>query len=195
MSCYFTADTHFGSERTWKYSRRPFDSIEEMDNVLIRNWNETVKTGDTVYHLGDFGDYKTSRKLNGKIVLFCGNYEMDYLGISIDDLNKSLLSFNPGDINLMSAGCRKLEAEFNFEKVYYNSGKTMIFLDYNCTHRPQDCIKTEFNLFGHIHGLCKVKRYGLNVGVDCNGFKPVSVSEVEFYRFAIGNVFDENLFE
>ncbi len=32
---------------------RPFDSIEEMDETLISNWNSRVKGNDTVYILGD----------------------------------------------------------------------------------------------------------------------------------------------
>jgi len=50
-----------------------------MDNIIINNWNNVVAHKDTVYHLGDFGDYDVSKLLNGKIVLLCGNYEMDDL--------------------------------------------------------------------------------------------------------------------
>ena len=71
----------------------------------------------------------------------------------------------------------------------------MPFLGYNCTHRPEDCDKTKFNLFGHVHGLCKIKRYGLNVGSDCHNFKPVGLGDIEFFRDAINNVYDINVFE
>jgi len=33
---------------------RPFESIEEMNEALIENWNELVSRGDRIYHLGDF---------------------------------------------------------------------------------------------------------------------------------------------
>jgi len=69
------------------------------------------------------------------------------------------------------------------------------FLGYNCTHRPEDCDKSKFNLFGHVHGLCKIKKYGLNVGTDCHNFKPVGLTDVEFFRDAIENVYDINVFE
>ena len=32
---FFTSDTHFGSERTRQFSRRPFDSVKEADDMLI----------------------------------------------------------------------------------------------------------------------------------------------------------------
>ena len=76
MSIFFTADTHFGAERSLKLSLRPFETVKEMDNVLIDNWNKKVKASDIVYHLGDFGAYDTIKKLNGKIVLILGNYEL-----------------------------------------------------------------------------------------------------------------------
>lgn len=76
MSTYFTSDTHFGSERTLELSKRPFASVKEMDDTMISNWNKIVTNNDYVYHLGDFGNYEVVPKLNGKITLIWGNYEL-----------------------------------------------------------------------------------------------------------------------
>lgn len=57
MNKFFTSDTHFGSERTLKFSRRPFKTTQEMDETFINNWNDLIKPEDIVYHLGDFGDF------------------------------------------------------------------------------------------------------------------------------------------
>lgn len=66
-------------------------------------------------------------------------------------------------------------------------------------HRPIDCIRdisTAFNLFGHIHGRQKVKRYGIDVGVDANFFRPMSADDVVFYMNAIVNgYYDNNVYE
>lgn len=43
--------------------------------------------------------------------------------------------------------------------------------------------------------LQMVRRYGLNVGTDCHNFKPISINDVMFYRNAILNYYDENVFE
>ena len=49
---YFTADTHFFCDKA--LSHRPqFTSIEEMNEELIRRWNETVPEDGVVFHLGD----------------------------------------------------------------------------------------------------------------------------------------------
>lgn len=83
---YFTSDTHFNQQRTLELSRRPFDSVEHMNNILIQNWNNIVKPEDTVYHLGDFGDITYREYLNGRIILLIGNYELkDY---TYSELNK-----------------------------------------------------------------------------------------------------------
>ena len=57
---FFISDTHFGHEKTCTTFKRndgtplrPFVNAQEMDEELIRRWNEVVKEQDKVYHLGD----------------------------------------------------------------------------------------------------------------------------------------------
>lgn len=70
--------THFGHANIIKLANRPFDTVEEMDETLIRNWNETVSPTDHVYHLGDFAfrdHLKYLGKLNGHIFRLNGNHD------------------------------------------------------------------------------------------------------------------------
>ncbi len=46
MKTYFTSDTHFGSDRTLKFSCRPYSNVKEMDQSIIDNWNQLVKSDD-----------------------------------------------------------------------------------------------------------------------------------------------------
>ena len=54
---FFISDTHFGYKRIVEFSEtkpfRPFHSIDEHDEELVRRWNTTVRKKDTVWHLGD----------------------------------------------------------------------------------------------------------------------------------------------
>ena len=53
ITVFFTADTHFGDYRTINIQRRPFATVDEMDALLIANWNAVVGIDDEVWHLGD----------------------------------------------------------------------------------------------------------------------------------------------
>jgi len=82
MKTFFTGDTHFGHENVIKFDGRPFETVEEMDNELIRRWNAKVDKGDLVYVLGDMiwksrnDDAPTLIKsLNGQIILIKGNHD------------------------------------------------------------------------------------------------------------------------
>ncbi|MGL4452510.1 MAG: metallophosphoesterase family protein [Sarcina sp.] len=176
---WFTSDTHFGSERTLELSKRPFQTVEEMDNYIIEQWNSIVRKEDTVYHLGDFGNYDTVKKLNGSIVLLFGNYERK------DEVDIERL------------------IELGFLGVYENKSVMInVPLNERCSeryimaHEPSNLgvDKTFFCLFGHIHKLQMVRKYGLNVGVDCHNFKPIDIETVRFYKNAIENFYDEEVF-
>jgi calcineurin-like phosphoesterase family protein len=83
---YVISDLHFGHANIIRYCSRPFphDAVEEMDEMLIRNWNYTVTSGDHVVHLGDlcYGPHAKSpveylQRLNGSITLIGGNHDSD----------------------------------------------------------------------------------------------------------------------
>lgn len=73
MTVFLISDTHFGHANIIKYAGRPFDSVEEMNEAMVDNWNSVVKQGDKVYHLGDVTMNSKSldilSRLNGRKVL------------------------------------------------------------------------------------------------------------------------------
>ncbi len=110
---YYISDLHFGHKNVISYDNRPFKDVEEMNEVLIKNWNNKVEPTDTVYILGDFSwlnKNKTAeilKKLAGKKILIKGNHDelkpvvaeqfeaiYDYLEIE-DDGEKLVLSHYP----------------------------------------------------------------------------------------------------
>lgn len=84
---WLISDTHFGHEKTCTVFKRedgsplrPFTSAEEMDEFMIRAWNERVRPRDKVYHLGDVVINRkflpVLGRLNGDKVLIRGNHDI-----------------------------------------------------------------------------------------------------------------------
>ena len=78
---FFTSDLHLGHANVIRYDNRPFSSVEEMNEELIKRWNAKVGKGDVVYVLGDF-IWHTDKKpedilwaLNGMKILIRGNHD------------------------------------------------------------------------------------------------------------------------
>ena len=190
---FFTADTHFGQERALILSKRPFRSVKEMDDYMVDQWNGIIGPNDDVYHLGDFGDYSFRPKLNGNIHLILGNYDESFINTHKADI-ETLEMMKNYFIEIYSSNVLRIEyLNTNIENI--KDKVDTLYL----VHRPNDCIKDVskvYNLFGHIHGRQKVKRYGIDVGVDANFFRPMSADDVVFYINAIVNgYYDDNVFE
>jgi calcineurin-like phosphoesterase family protein len=86
-SVFLVSDTHFGHTGVCRFTRndgvtklRPWDSAEEMDEAMVKAWNERVKPTDKVYHLGDVviarKSLKIMERLNGDKVLIRGNHDI-----------------------------------------------------------------------------------------------------------------------
>lgn len=82
MTTYFVSDTHFGHTNIIRFDRRPWETVEEMDDALISNWCRVVRAEDTVYHLGDVAMWgnRTSplgylHQLTGQIRIIPGNHD------------------------------------------------------------------------------------------------------------------------
>jgi calcineurin-like phosphoesterase family protein len=79
---YLISDFHLGHSNIIEYCDRPFDSVEEMDETLIENWNSVIDAEDEVLYGGDLSvpwaethplDYLA--ELNGEMVFLIGNHD------------------------------------------------------------------------------------------------------------------------
>lgn len=86
-SVFLVSDTHFGHKGVCHFTRndgvtklRPYDTPEDMDEDMVRRWNERVRPTDKVYHLGDVVINRkalpTMARLNGDKVLIRGNHDI-----------------------------------------------------------------------------------------------------------------------
>ncbi len=86
-SVFLVSDTHFGHAGVCRFTHgdtdvkiRPWTDPDEMDEAMVKMWNETVKPTDKVYHLGDVvinrKALKIMHRLNGDKVLIRGNHDI-----------------------------------------------------------------------------------------------------------------------
>ena len=79
---FVVSDMHFYHENIIGFDGRPFNTVNEMNQTLIDNWNAVVHTEDTVYILGDMffranveEVENVLSRLNGKKIYIFGNHE------------------------------------------------------------------------------------------------------------------------
>jgi calcineurin-like phosphoesterase family protein len=171
---FLTSDLHLGHFNIIKYCNRPFKSLQQMDETLIRNWNERIKPEDWVIYLGDFCFKNTSGGKEGEGVN--KNHE-----VYLKQLNgrKTFIRGNHDRNNGFKSHIMNLVLEFSHKLIY-------------CTHRPQDInLDYKINLVGHVHekwlwkymyedyeNQTGIKGIMINVGVDQWNFYPVEMQEI-----------------
>jgi calcineurin-like phosphoesterase family protein len=156
MKIFLTADEHYGHTNIIKYCNRPFESVEEMDAVLIKNNNKIVEKNDTVYHLGDF-TLKTNlqiaeeyiSRLTGKHIFLKGSH--DYWA---EKNNKNLPYIIEKKINK-----------------YY-----IVMCHYAMRTWPRS-FHGSLLAYGHSHGKLPSFKNAHDVGVDNNNFYPVLLDD------------------
>lgn len=162
---FYTADLHFASEGVIGKTGRPFASADEMDEALIRNWNAVVSDCDTVYLVGDIGNYDLPlpedrlARLCGHKHLIRGNHD------TCIENQEHLLDF--------------FESVTDFLEI--DDGSVHITL----CHYPLVYIQNGYMIHGHLHNA-KKKAYqiltqlpkNLNAGVDVNDFYPVTLEQL-----------------
>lgn len=158
MKIFVISDTHFGHEAIIRYCNRPFTSVEEMDQTMIKRWNETVSNSDIVIHLGDFALYGKDRikeivkQLNGKKILIMGNHD-----------NYSEQFYRDVGFHTVS----------RFPIIYDNF--------YMMSHAPLQLTETTcyFNCYGHVHNDNKFVDNATSrcYSVERTGYRPVLLFE------------------
>ena len=78
---YYISDTHFRDQAIFDKCKRPFNSLDEMESIVIHKWNNKVEDEDIVYVLGDIAkdddisSIQIFKKLKGHKHLIVGNHD------------------------------------------------------------------------------------------------------------------------
>lgn len=166
---YYTGDLHFGHETILRFDNRPFADVDEMDRVLIENWNSRVTKNDQVYILGDIALHNEKpyswylSQLNGQKHLIVGNHD-----------RKLLKDKDAMEYFVSVAHYLELTDE-----------KSRIVLCHYPIAEWNNFYRNSYHIYGHIHNnrigvyqYMKQFNRALNAGCMINGYVPVTLQEL-----------------
>jgi calcineurin-like phosphoesterase family protein len=154
MKVYIWSDLHLWHKNIIKYENRPFSSVEEMNDTIIKNWNEIVKPEDTIINLGDvsFRLHKEIlgiciRQLPGKKILILGNHDRKkpihwWEDVGFDEVYKYPIIYKKYFI-------------LSHEQVYINDSMPYV------------------NIHGHSHSESSNNLQKVNVSIELTDYKPL----------------------
>jgi len=157
---WFTADLHLGHKNILKLCNRPFKTIEEMDKTIEDNFVNRIKKGDMLYILGDLSWHpelaqKFLTTVKGEKHFIIGNHD-----------NKEI-------ITVAEKYCVSVSG-----LEYVREQKERMILCHYPMRRWRRSYNNTWQLHGHCHGRLPEIGKQYDVGVDCNGFAPVSFDEI-----------------
>jgi len=198
---FFASDHHFGHKNIvrgvteWDKERannsvRDFDTIDEMNSVIVERINDFVRENDILFSLGDwsFGGFDNIKKFRDRIVckniyLVLGNHDHHI------ENNKKYIEvseFGTAEVGIQNIFTKvfdgNLNLEVNIPQYETLPGKKYQFV---LSHYPiaswKDMSKGVMHLHGHVH-LKPAHKLGqgksLDVGFDGNHGIPYSLSSV-----------------
>lgn len=166
---YFTSDLHFFHDNVIRYANRPFSDVEQMNQTLIHNWNQTVSSQDEIYILGDITlkgpDYANQilSQLHGRKYLIKGNHD-----------------------RFVQHACflsNIFEWVKDYHELHYQNNRFILF------HYPiqewNGFFRGSYHLHGHQHNHADYNfqnlaqgLYKYDVGIDANYMKPISIEDI-----------------
>lgn len=171
---FITSDTHYSHKNicrgtsTWedKNYTRDFNTIEEMNNVIVNNINNVVGEDDILIHLGDWS-------FNGVENVFDFRYRLKCKEIYL------VLGNHDHLIEADKESCRSLfEGVFDIFRINYEGHKIEL------SHYPFESWSKKNNGRIHLHGHThlpnhlKIKNRRMDVGIDGHEeFRPYDLIE------------------
>lgn len=168
MTIWFTSDQHFGHKKMVEH--RLLSSVEEMDELLIANWNSKIQEKDTVYILGDISFHRPTvtdsilKRLNGsQKFMIIGNHDKDLAPVRTHCAWVK---------DLYTAKIADPDAQTGYQRIVL------------CHYAMRTWDKSHYgawHLYGHSHGsLPEYPDYlSLDVGVDANALFPISYEDIK----------------
>lgn len=152
MKHWFSSDLHFGHKGILQFcpNSRPYASVEEMNQALIKNYQEQVSPEDHVYLLGD--------------IFFC---RADPAIEIIKQLpgHKHLIYGNHDKVIRSNSTLRSYFTSISDYKEIKVEGRDVVLFHYPIWEWSRIQYGS-YHLFGHVHGNTTVPGRAMDVGID-----------------------------
>lgn len=184
---WFTSDTHWNHRNIvrgttqWDTSTteskqrvRDFDTIEEHNETLIKNFNSVVKHDDILWHLGDwsFGGHESIKKFRDQ--LHCRN-----INLVFGNHDQHIEPIDSPYRNLFSSVQYYKELSYRIDSAKSGRyGKTKIILSHFAFRVWNQSHHGTIHLYGHSHGTLPGIGKSMDVGVDTNNLYPYHLDEI-----------------
>ena len=169
---YYVSDLHFGHANVIKFDNRPFETVEEMDRVMIENWNARVSDEDHVYIVGDLIFRSGNapewylKQLKGHKHLVVGNHDHKWLKGMMEEKREKFFDDIQQMMFIMDQGNEIHLCHFPIaEWAKFHGGA--------------------YHIYGHIHNrtddayqFLKQYDHALNAAVSINHYMPVTFQEL-----------------
>ena len=143
------------------YCNRPFENADEMNEVIMMNWNFTVNDDDLVYIFGDLAFGKGSK-----------------------EVLKSILPQLKGHKRLIRGNHDRETAtwykRYGIEHIYGPQIWDDVHKDVILSHIPVPCKAPCINIHAHVHNLMHIAEEGIYrcVSVEQINYTPVDLDEL-----------------
>jgi len=177
---WFTSDNHFHHKKILHFCPKRAKSVSEMNEIMIKNWNDRVKKRDTIYVIGDFAfagkelTTQTLKRLNGRKILIKGNHDKHakwMLEAGFDEVHENIFIYlNDGEDRY-----KIFLSHFPYQPTFRMWLKHKFLGGYWDTRYMHKRImdQGEWLLHGHTHARKKRKGRMIHVGVDAWDLKPI----------------------
>lgn len=194
MTCWFTSDLHLGHARVRDLvplRGESFSDLDHMNTELVRRWNERVLPDDVVYCLGDMVMGQREKtlpmlsRLNGRKLLVMGNHDYCWPHLwktsQAEKAQRWKDAYWPYFKGLFTEISMPLSDGTHVHMHHFPYLGDSHAEDRYADHRPKDLGVPL--LHGHVHDAWRTATTPagtpmVNVGVDVNGFAPVSEQEI-----------------
>ena len=168
---FLTSDLHLNHDRQFIWGPRGFNSIWEMNDAIINNWNSLVSMEDDIYVLGDLmlGNNEAGialiKQLKGQIHIVRGNHDTD---TRMECYNQcyNIIEITEGQYLKYNG--------YHFYLCHYPAMTSNL-------EKGPELKKHLINLFGHTHQTTNFYNdipYMYHVGLDSHNCYPVLIDNI-----------------